>query len=696
MKNQKLLSACLMWATVLGMAFPQSSQAARSSDMPMFGVNLAGAEFGEIGGAYDKHYIYPNANELTYFNGKGLNLIRLPFKWERLQPHLFQPFDTVELSRIRTFMDHAAARNMRVILDVHNYGKFNGNTIGTTSVPHSAFKNLWTRLATEFKDHPALHAYGLMNEPIGMNGHWPRAAQAGMDGVRAVDMKSMVTIAGDVYSSAHAWRQNNENLNVIDPANNHRYEAHTYFDNDSSGLYKADYVTEKGNPDIGVNRLRPFVEWLHEKGKKGYIGEYGIPGDDPRWLTVLDNAMAFMQEHCLEGTYWAAGPWWGSAYKLSVEPNAAGDRPQMQILKNYQGKPECANAPTPKPPVLPQIKINSVTPANNLTVVGNTVNFNVVLQPTYSESNLNVSLEMKDESGATRFLQKTYGNQNFVANQAKAFAWSFAVPSTMVTGKYCLTVGVMGPNWSGTRFWKSCATNLTVLDEMPAPKVELTRSSTSLPYAYYGDKLTFSADFMSNFDAINSNISLEVRDSTGTTKFAQKAFGNQNILTNAEKNYQWEYVVPQTLQPGEYCLTIGVMKPNWQGSYLWKSCAHKFTVALAVAKPSASLITTATSRTTVPRGSKITMVSGFQTNFFAPDRISTMVIKDQVTNKMMVQKIYAYEHYFPNELKKHTWEYTIPANFPASKYCLDVGLWKPDGVSAHHVRNCTRSFTVTE
>lgn len=696
MKNQKLLSMCLMWATVLGMASPQSTSAARSSDMPMFGVNLAGAEFGEVGGAFEKHYTYPNAKELTYFNGKGLNLIRLPFKWERLQPHLFLPFDPVELSRIKTFMDHAAERNMRVILDVHNYGRFHGNHIGTPSVPHSAFQNLWTRLAKEFKDHPALHAYGLMNEPKSMNGHWPRAAQAGMDGVRAVDMKSMVSIAGDMFSSAHAWRQHNETLNVIDPANNHRYEAHVYFDNDSSGLYKADYVTEKANPDIGVTRLRPFVEWLHEKGKKGYIGEYGIPGDDPRWLTVLDNAVSFMYEHCLEGTYWAAGPWWGSGYKLSVEPNAAGDRPQMQILKNYLGKPECANAPTPKPPVLRQIKVISATPVNTLTVVGNAVSFNVELQPTYSESNLNVSLEMRDEKGVTRFLQKSFGNQNFVEDQTKSFAWNFTIPSTMPTGNYCLTLGVMGPNWSGTRLWKSCAANISVLDEIPAPKVELTQSSTSLPYAYSGDKLTFSADFMSNFDAISSNVTLEVRDSTGATKFAQKAFGNQNLLTKIAKNYQWDYVVPDTLQPGEYCLTIGFMKPNWQGSYLWKSCAQKFTVGQMVAKPTASLITTATNRATVPRGGKMILVSGFQTNFYAPDRISTLVIRDQASNKILAQKVYAYEHYFPNLLKKHTWEYIIPADFPAGKYCQDVALWKPDGVSPHHVRNCTRSFTVTE
>ena len=54
------------------------------------GVNLAGAEFNErrIPGTIHKDYTYPRPGDVDYFAGKGMNVFRLPFRWERLQPAL--------------------------------------------------------------------------------------------------------------------------------------------------------------------------------------------------------------------------------------------------------------------------------------------------------------------------------------------------------------------------------------------------------------------------------------------------------------------------------------------------------------------------------------------------------------------------------------------------------------------------------
>lgn len=58
------------------------------SRLKPFGVNLAGAEFGSpnFPGTYNTDYTYPTADELDYYKSKGLNLIRMPFSWERIQP----------------------------------------------------------------------------------------------------------------------------------------------------------------------------------------------------------------------------------------------------------------------------------------------------------------------------------------------------------------------------------------------------------------------------------------------------------------------------------------------------------------------------------------------------------------------------------------------------------------------------------
>ena len=64
-----------------------------------------------------------------------------------------------------------------------------------------------------------------------------------------------------------------------------------------------------------------------------------MPGSDSRWLTVLDNFLTALDNASdvgLSGTYWAAGPWWGS-YSLSVEPSGGADKPQMSILTKHLG-----------------------------------------------------------------------------------------------------------------------------------------------------------------------------------------------------------------------------------------------------------------------------------------------------------------------------------------------------------------------
>src|SRR5437660_802110 len=82
------------------------------------GVNLAGAEFQPtaLPGTFNSNYTYPNQTEVNYFKGKGMNSIRLPFLWERLQPTLNNDFASAEAGRIASFVSAATANGMYVIL----------------------------------------------------------------------------------------------------------------------------------------------------------------------------------------------------------------------------------------------------------------------------------------------------------------------------------------------------------------------------------------------------------------------------------------------------------------------------------------------------------------------------------------------------------------------------------------------------
>jgi endoglucanase len=235
---------------------------------------------------------------------------------------------------------------MKVILDVHNYGRYKTSSgelvIGTAALPNSAFADLWRKLAARYAAVGGIYGYGLMNEPHDMGGadRWPAAAQAAVNAIREVDTSHVIFVGGDVWSGAHSWNVNNPNLNINDPANKVVYEAHSYWDADHSGDYSLGYDGEGITANTGVEDLSPFVGWCEQHNHDCFIGEFGVPRGDARYMTTLDNALAYMRDHGISGTYWSGGPWWGD-YNLTIEPADLSnpvDRPQMDVLERYSAE----------------------------------------------------------------------------------------------------------------------------------------------------------------------------------------------------------------------------------------------------------------------------------------------------------------------------------------------------------------------
>jgi endoglucanase len=68
----------------------------------------------------DSSAAWPTTADMDYFASKGMNIFRLPFKWERLQPTLSGAFDTSYANTLETLVNYATnTKGVYVLLDVH-------------------------------------------------------------------------------------------------------------------------------------------------------------------------------------------------------------------------------------------------------------------------------------------------------------------------------------------------------------------------------------------------------------------------------------------------------------------------------------------------------------------------------------------------------------------------------------------------
>ena len=304
------------------------------------GVSLAGAEFapGSLPGNYGSDYMYPTTDSVTYYKNKGMNIVRLPFLWERLQPTLNQPFDAAELSRLTNFVKTVTLTGETVLLDPHNYARYRGNVIGSGAVPESAYADLWRRLASQFKGNARV-IFGLMNEPNSMpTEQWLSAANAALSAIRSAHASNVVFVPGNAWTGAHSWNESwygTPNGTVMkginDPGHNLVFEVHQYLDGDSSGQ-SADCVSAT----VGAERLQDFTNWLRTNGYRGFLGEIGAGANDT-CNQAIGNTLAFLRSNAdvwTGWTWWAGGPLWGN-YMYSIEPSNGVDKPQMSVLTQY-------------------------------------------------------------------------------------------------------------------------------------------------------------------------------------------------------------------------------------------------------------------------------------------------------------------------------------------------------------------------
>eukprot|EP00026_Physarum_polycephalum_P007009 Phypoly_transcript_07062.p1 GENE.Phypoly_transcript_07062~~Phypoly_transcript_07062.p1 ORF type:complete len:522 (+),score=69.42 Phypoly_transcript_07062:45-1610(+) len=333
-----LIVLCFLWAFIVVEA-----------GVTLTGVNLSGAEFGssDIPGKEFSNYVWNTPSDAKYFVDKGMNVYRIPFLWERMQPVPGGPLASEYLGGLQTLVSYLTNNSRYSVIDPHNYGRGFGGIIGQSATSISLYADFWYKLAMEFKGNPWV-IFGLMNEPNNQDVHiWEKAAQTAIEAIRFTGATNQITVPGIDWTGAWSWGDENAPvmISITDPINNFVFEVHQYLDIDGSGTHPTCV-----NSTIGVDRIDNFTQWARANKRRGYLGEFGVGPN-----TICEEALAGMTTYMdtnddvwFAWTYWAGGPWWGNGYFTNLSPNSSGiDRPQMAYLQPHFPKT------TPNPPTFP-------------------------------------------------------------------------------------------------------------------------------------------------------------------------------------------------------------------------------------------------------------------------------------------------------------------------------------------------------
>ena len=373
----------LLVASLLSQGATTRSIARASNPLVYTGVNLAGAEFGldtyghgTLPGTYGLYgdYYYPTHDDIDYFQSKGMNVMRIPFRWERLEPTLpvtaGDPvyFDQTELGRLDDVVNYATGKGLHVIVDPHNYARYQLNgtpyVIGMPGSPVQKFHftSFWGTLASHYKYNGGVF-FDLMNEPFDGfvqgdpsqdldTGVWVDDANGAIGAIRDSEsnggINHLILVPGMQYSNANSWfatwygnRANPYDsngkpnsvylLNISDPGNNYAYEVHQYIDQNKNGT--ASDCTYDPVPD-----LQPVTDWLRANGRRAWLGELSTGDDEGTCHTKLDDWMNHLESN---NDVWLGWTWWAAGVKLgnlkSLEPGKDGagnyiDQPQLTWL----------------------------------------------------------------------------------------------------------------------------------------------------------------------------------------------------------------------------------------------------------------------------------------------------------------------------------------------------------------------------
>ncbi|KIJ46399.1 glycoside hydrolase family 5 protein [Sphaerobolus stellatus SS14] len=316
------------------------SQTSNGSGLPFLGgVNTAGYDFSvATDGSFNGTGVTPPVGQFSHFASQGVNIFRIPFAWQLMSPTLGGTISSSFFSRYDSTVQSALSTGAYVILDLHNYARWNGQVINQGGPTNAQFASLWSQVAQKYASNKKI-IFGVMNEPHDLpqgTALWAASVQAAVNAIRAAGATSQVIlIPGSSYASAQTLptEAGPDLLKVTDPAGGVGklvFDVHKYLDSDNSGTHP-DCTTDN------VSVLQTLVAWLKQNGnRQALLSETG-GGNTASCETDLNSELAYVKANSASivgFTAWAAGAF-ATNYTLSLTPNSDGsDQPLwIQAIK---------------------------------------------------------------------------------------------------------------------------------------------------------------------------------------------------------------------------------------------------------------------------------------------------------------------------------------------------------------------------
>ncbi|EIW74795.1 glycoside hydrolase family 5 protein [Coniophora puteana RWD-64-598 SS2] len=285
--------------------------------------NTAGWDFGGPSG------VTPPPDQYPHFASQGVNIFRI--RWNLMTPTVGGDIDEGFFSKYDGSVQAArkSSTNPYVIIDLHNYARWNGTIIGQGGPSNDQFSDFWNKLAAKYKDDDHI-IFGVMNEPHDLDvPTWVQSVQAAINAIRAAGANSQyILMPGSSYSSAGALPTEAGPLLVklTDPAGGTDkllFDVHFYLDSDGSGSHTD--CTKNG-----VDVMTTLANWLNSNGNRQAILSETGGGSTSSCETDLNQELAYIKNNAgsFAGfTAWSAGAF-ATTYGLSLTPNADGsDQP---------------------------------------------------------------------------------------------------------------------------------------------------------------------------------------------------------------------------------------------------------------------------------------------------------------------------------------------------------------------------------